>query len=334
MYHQWVDFLCYEYTAGNVTSITPSVEHNNSQAYKKTKSPVAMSIVDEIELIELENIQKNNSLDYKENELPDKLRAGVVTLSDNSTSNSIILDKHREDLIFQNPLHAHDYEELIGSEMVNALRKAGDYEEPVSKCWKRLSMPSSLNDVSIESTAHFHRRNSSVFELSSSSNELQISKTEKKPFKIRHYAEFSLHPPQNEVQSTDTKDNQTNSDRSRTSLPSRGVHDYDEPFCRQPLCPVPAPRKLLRKRASDYEVPIVTFPSQKLKSALKLDPPSSTIDPYFNDNIMVKKELLGTEASQEEIKTDSTKSQIEEVKDSQEVDSVSNYHRKPLISKS
>ena len=185
---------------------------------------------------------------------------------------------------------AHDYEELTmgkskeqrqshwceepKSDLLDRRQPASDYEKPVPHNWKRLSTPRlSMLPISDELSPPLHgmhRRNSSASDLTmhcftaASSNHFPANR---KPQKIRHYAEFSLYPLQQVTTDCCWKTKQTSSCRKGHSFSFGGemqCHDYEEPFSCLPVARqlVPAPL-ITRRRASDYEIPMVTSPLQR-----------------------------------------------------------------------
>ena len=162
----------------------------------------------------------------------------------------------------------HVYDEPDETEPGVNLNEARGYEEPVKRCWKRLSLPS-LDDPSLFALSQMQRRNSSATELYTSISSCQTQA--KKPGKILHYAEFSLCPSTQTRGLSSTSGAASVFRRSVSSRhPPRKRHEYEEPSfpnntnLRQNSCPVPAPMRFLcrgeRTAAGDYEIPIVTSP--------------------------------------------------------------------------
>lgn len=170
---------------------------------------------------------------------------------------------------------SHEYEEPK-SELLDRQEPACDYEKPVSQTWKNLSMPRlgmlPLDDARSARLHAVKRRNSSACDLSTHACAAATSSSvpaNRKPQRIRHYAEFSLSSLQQGMTDNCLNTKQTSICKKVNSFSfvrDTQCHDYEEPFSRmpatrQPLYLVPAPL-IMRRRASDYEIPMVTSPIQ------------------------------------------------------------------------
>lgn len=278
---------CYEYTADNVAWNSPFTDRNTSQLSIKTATPASAFLTSETtgreeEVIELDCLKLKSSSHLK-NEVPGGSHTGAVPLSTNRTQTlnskheyeEVLLDDFTEESKGCFRLSRdHDYEEPESPEAAMQRKRANAYEEPVSGDWKRLSMPS-LVKTSLVPVAQVSRRNSSVNEIFTG------TKSPVKPGSILHYAEFSLIPSKSTLIGKDPRGNDPISmtDRSISSAPAKASHQYEEssfpvtsPGVRHPVCPprlIPAPLRLLRGSASDYEVPVIRSPPCKPKTSLQ-----------------------------------------------------------------
>ena len=271
--------FCFGFTADNIVWNSPYTESNSGPAAIKTNVARNQAPSKTVNEIELKNIQQNPSpFQLIHNEVSQTHK--ILTLPRMYKNSSQC--KHNEeqkDKIFpegkikrSNFVWEHDYDEPRDREVPFRPKRAGSYEQPISIDWKRLSMPS-LDDFSpLPPPPQLQRRNSSVCELSSNNDLLHNGKPQNKPFRIRHYAEFSLFPSaQNESKTSDKMNSVTS---NPTPLVSIKAHDYELPsnsFRRYPsLYPIPAPAVLLKRRPSEYETPVSNPPLQRSKSSRSL----------------------------------------------------------------
>lgn len=175
----------------------------------------------------------------------------------------------------------HDYDEPVESEdILSPVRKHGHYDIPRSiprEDWKRLSLPSLEKAVTLQ---HLRRSTSSITERLSSgittttNTNNNDDRKSSKPFRIPHYAEFSLCPPSQQKSSRKASENEEKKSdyKSLISLRSTGIHEYDRPTYSGRIIPpdlfhhVPAPQLL--RRASEYEKPMASPKIQRARSSL------------------------------------------------------------------
>ncbi len=269
---------------------SPFAERNSSQRsisrpFTAVARNLSSKLESEAEVIEMESYHQepsetthNNSnntqsvlvVEARSIDMPQAMAASnkTLTLCSKHDYEEVMLNAlAKEGSRFNTLTRDHVYDEPDEMEPGINLTEARGYEEPVTRNWKRLSLPS-LDNPSLMAivSQQMQRRNSSASELHSSGS---FKPQAANPGRILHYAEFSLYPNTQSGALSSVSEvtvGTPSPHKTLSSRPSREPHDYEEPSfpagnLRQAPCPIPAPTRLLRGGSvSDYEIPVTTFP--------------------------------------------------------------------------
>ena len=290
--------------AGN----SPFIERNSSQRSVCRPSPavgrnMSTTLESEVEVIEMGNLPDETNANTQTQTQNNETAAEACSIDMTQTSSDKTLtlcSRHDYEEVMLDDVGGkegqgfhgaaatgdHVYDDPDETEPGINLTEAQGYEEPITRCWKRLSLPT-LDNPSIAALAlssRMQRRNSSASELHTSGNDFKPQaamapsailessnfKPQAKKGRILHYAEFSLYPNKEAKalsSATEAAPSTPSAHKPLSSRPSKEPHQYEEPSfpaggnVRQPPHSIPAPRRLLRRNTvNDYEIPVVTSP--------------------------------------------------------------------------